>query len=201
MNPLKSLPMRRQAARLALLLLFALLASPALPLLGAEAAEGHGSPWLAFAYKVVNFAILVGFLVYFLRGPLGRFLTGSAKEAIAAFLGTRGRAEEAAAALEQQKQKIAGLENELNQMVGDARGDAENERRQMIEEAGAQAERIKAASRRQVEQEFLKARNDLRAELADRTVALAADLIRARLDDPQRERLVGEFIEQLGGRP
>ncbi len=183
------------AAALALLLV------PAAPALAAEGAaagsEEHGSPWLDFAYKVVNFAVLVGLIVYFARRPLGAFLSGSAGETLAAFIGSRKAVEEAAAELEEQKKKLAEMENELRRMTEATHADAAAERQQLIAEAEAQAHRIREQGSRQIEQEMAKARAALKMELADEVVRLAEGLIRARVDDAQHTRLVGEFIDRL----
>ncbi|MEE8396249.1 MAG: ATP synthase F0 subunit B [bacterium] len=183
------------AAALALLLV------PAAPALAAEGAaagsEEHGSPWLDFAYKVVNFAVLVGLIVYFARRPLGAFLSGSAGETLAAFIGSRKAVEEAAAELEEQKKKLAEMENELRRMTEATHADGAAERQQLVEEAEAQAHRIREQGSRQIEQEMAKARAALKMELADEVVRLAEGLIRARVDDAQHTRLVGEFIDRL----
>ncbi len=148
-------------------------------------------------YQGINLAVLLGVIIYFARKPVARFLRGSAQAAKEGYDGTRQAAEKAAAELEEQKQRIAGLEAELGRMVQATREDAETERRQLLREAEAQAERIMAQARQQVEQEMNKARSELRAQLADEAVKLAEETIKSRVDDQRRKELVSDYISSI----
>ncbi len=165
----------------------------------AFAAAGEEPPGaMDVVYQGINLAVLLGIIYYFARKPIARFFSSTAREARETYQATRRAAEEAAAALETQKTKIAGLETELKRMVEAARADAETERKQLSEEAEAQAERIRGQARLQIEQEMNKARAALREQLADEAVRLAEEIIRGRMDAGRREGLVTAYIDQLG---
>jgi len=178
------------AAALALALL-----APA-PLLAAGEA-GHGTPWLDLLYKAVNFAILVGLLVYFLRKPVAGFLVRTARDAYEGLAGARRTAAETAAEVEAQKGRLAAMEQELQRMVADARTDAGEELQRLTTAANEQAAHIRAQTAVQVEQEVRKARLALQAQVAEETVRLAEETIRQRLDGTRQAELVDRYIDNL----
>lgn len=167
---------------------------------GAAEGGGSGNPWLDLAWKAVNLAALVAVIWYFGRKPIGHMFRSAAQLAHDALEERRAQAHGAEAQLADQRRRIEGLESELERMVGEARSEARSEHERLVTEARAQAERIKASVQIQVELEFNKARKELQAELANDTVRLAEDLIRQRMDDDGRQRVVARAIDQLGAR-
>ncbi|MCH7477071.1 MAG: hypothetical protein IIA14_03095 [SAR324 cluster bacterium] len=171
----------------------------ALPALAAEeAAADHGFPWFDIAIKFLNFAILMGIILYYARKPVAGFFIGAAREIKRTLDGAREAAAQAAAERKAQQEKIENLQAELERMVAGARADAGKELEQLSAEAQAQGERIKAQTHLQVEQEMRKARVELRTQLADETVRLAEELIRRQMDETKQRDLVGDYIEQMG---
>ena len=168
----------------------------------AQAAGGGGSgnPWLDLAWKAVNLAALVALIWFFGRKPIAAMFRSAAQQAREALAGERAEAQTAAQALAEQRQRIAGLEAELQRLAGEARAEARQEHDRLVADARAQAERIKTTVQMQVEQEFNKARKELQAELAGETVRLAEEMIRQRMDDEGRRRILTRAIDQLGAR-
>lgn len=161
------------------------------------AAEAPPGP-MDLVWQGVNLAVLLAIIIYFTRKPIAAFFRGAASREKEGYDSALRESEEMAAELEAQKQKIAGLESELERMVQAAKADAEEEGRLMAQNAEAQAERIRAQARNQLEQEMSKATSALRAQLADEAVKLAEELIRSRLDDDRQQQLIAGYIEQLG---
>ena len=182
--------------RLSGLVLGLLVALPALA--EEEAAAAQGTPWLDLAISFLNFAILMGIIVYFARKPVTNFFIGAAREAKRTLEGAREAAAQADAERKAQQEKIENLQAELERMVAGARADVAKELEQLSQEAQAQGERIKAQTHLQVEQEMRKARVVLRTQLADETVRLAEELIRQQVNEGKQRELVGDYIEQLG---
>jgi F-type H+-transporting ATPase subunit b len=181
------------AATLFAALFSALLAAPP----AYAAGEAPPGP-MDLVWQGVNLTVLLAIIIYFTRKPIAAFFRGAASREKEGYDSALRESEEMAAELEAQKQKIAGLESELERMVQAARADAAEEGRLMAENAEAQAERIRAQARNQLEQEMSKATSALRAQLADEAVKLAGELIRSRLDDDRQQQLIAGYIEQLG---
>lgn len=176
----------------------ALVLLTAVPAWAAEGGGAHGDPWMELLWKAVNFLVLAGVLWYFGRKPLANMLRGAAQEARAELEARREAAHRAETDLTRQRDRITNLQAELERMAGAARGEAQAEHARLLAEARAQAERIRTTVHMQMEQEFSKARKALQAELAQQTVRLAEELIRQRMDDAGRQRIVTQAIDQLG---
>jgi F0F1-type ATP synthase membrane subunit b/b' len=168
---------------------------------GAAAAAAHGNPWLDLLWKAVNLAVLVAIVYWAARKPIATGLANLAKTTRASFVASRTSAEEVEAAMAGQKRKITGLAQDLARMVAEARADVEREKQRAQTEAQAQAAKLLAATEQQIEQEVAKARTALRAELAAQTVKLAEELIRKQVSPEEQQRLVNEYLQQLGSRP
>jgi F0F1-type ATP synthase membrane subunit b/b' len=196
---------RRRVARAgAALAAAALLATPAVLWAaeeGHEAAAAHGNPWLDLLWKAINLAVLVAIIYWAARRPIAKGLANLAKTTRDSFLATRKSAEEADAALVEQKRKITALAQDLARMVAEARADVEREKQRAQAEAQAHAAKVAEAIQQQIEQEVAKARTALRAELAAQTVKLAEELIRKQVSPEEQKRLVNEYLQQLGARP
>lgn len=116
----------------------------------------------------------------------------------------RDSLEKAEKAREEAKQAIA--ENKANmeaslrrsqELVAEARQEAERVRTQAREEARAEAKRIMDEGRRQLEVERRAVFADLRKEAAGLAISAAEQLLKKNLDEAENRKLVDEFLEQL----
>jgi len=175
----------------------AALALSALPALAASGGgESHFPKWELF-----NFAILLGVIAYFGRGPL-RELFATRRATIAADIEAASELLEAAEARNAEwEQKLAALDREAAELRDAARERAENDRERILAEAHEAAERIQRDAVASVEQELRRAQDALREEAAQLATELAAGLLRDEIGDADRDRLVDEFISQVGAEP
>lgn len=163
----------------------------------AEGGEG-GDPWMTLMWKGINFVILWAVIIFFARKPVAAMFRAAAQEARDALEGRRERARKAEEATDEQRSRIENLEAELERLLNEAREEARAEHERMVAEAHTHAERIKTSVQLQVEQSFNRARQELQADLARETVNLAEKMIRERMDDSARERIVTRAIDDLG---
>jgi len=180
--------------RRALLSLFFLLGmvAPA-----AASSEGGGGGLGDLLWPVVNLLILIAALVYFGRRPIQDFFA-SRQDRIRGDLDAAANAlAEAEARHTEWQRKLTRLDAEMDRIRKQARERAEAERKHILAEASATAERIRRDARSAVDQELRRAREELRREVAELAVELAADTLRTRVDDTDRSRLVDDFIETI----
>ncbi len=161
------------------------------------AAGGHPQSWLQAAAPYINFAILVGILVYLLRKPMKDFLMQK-REAITKMLG------EAQAAREEARRRMSELQMRMESLQGDidlirtnAEREAAAEKERLLEEARAEAQRIVEAAQMEVDGKVRLAVRDLRAYLVTEAVARAEDVIRGKLRDESHEKLIDEYVGRL----
>ena len=149
-------------------------------------------------YKSINFMILVGALAYVLRKPLAEFFR-SRTAAIEKGLDEGRKALEASQArLQAVEEKLRGLEKEIAEFKATAAQEMEAERQRLQQTSAEEAARILEAARAQTATAVRGAKVELKTYAAEKAVALAEELIRTRLDDAGRQRLVTQFVSTLG---
>jgi F-type H+-transporting ATPase subunit b len=148
-------------------------------------------------YKIINFAILVGALGYLLRKPLAEFF-GSRSASIQKSLDEGRKALEASQAqLKVVEEKLKGLEAEIAAFKASSARDMEADRQRMKQAGEEEADRILESARNQTTVAVRAAKLELKRYAAQKSVTLAEELIRARLDDSGRGRLVTQFVATI----
>ena len=171
------------------------------PAAARAAEEGHGGDPMTLFWQGLNLVILIGVIVYFGRGPLRAFM---ADRRLTIEQGIASAQHELAAAeqrLAECNQRVGALGAEIEEIKRSVRAQAENERDRLIADARSAAERIRRDAQLAVDQEGRRAREDLRAEAAEMAVRLAADLLKRKVGDAARARLVDEFVARIESAP
>jgi F-type H+-transporting ATPase subunit b len=156
-------------------------------------------PWGEIVKQVINFAILAGVLVYFLRKPLSSFLKERSellRKSIDDAAKARAEAAEKLSVIEARTAKLAG---EIAQMNAKMDAEAGAEVRNLKEAATAEIARIRAQAEFAGEQEVKKARQELRKEASILSAQAAEELVRKTLSPEDQERLVRENLEKIEG--
>jgi len=166
---------------------------------GAHQGGGVHIPWGEIVKQAINFFILAGVLVYFLRKPLSSFLKERSellRKAIDDAAKARADAAERLAAIETRTAKLA---DEIAGMNARMDVEAAAEARRLQDTAAAEISRIRAQSEFTGEQEVKKAREELRREASLLSAKAAEELVRKTLSPEDQERLVLENIEKIEG--
>lgn len=165
-----------------------------------EAAAGQpaGIPWGDILKQAVNFAILAGALVYFLRKPISSFLKERSEMLRKSIDDAASAREEAAAKLSAIETRMARLSDEVTGMNRKMDAEAKEEAHRFRDAAQAEIERIRVQTQVAADQEVKKARLELRREAAALATAAAEEIVRKTMTPEDRERLVRENIEKIG---
>ena len=166
---------------------------------GAHPGGGVHIPWGEIIKQAINFLILAGVLVYFLRKPLSSFLKERSellRKAIDDAAKARAEAAEKLAAIEARTAKLA---DEIAGMNAKMDVEAAAEARRLQETAAVEISRIRAQSEFTGEQEVKKAREELRREASLLTAQAAEEIVRKTLSPEDQERLVRENLEKIEG--
>lgn len=178
--------------------LYAVLPSAAL---ASEAA--HAEPitfmgdWLP---RLVNFALIAGLLVYFLRKPASDFFRNRTTEIGRAIEESRQARERAVAALAEMERKLKELEAETTRMIADAKDRGEKDKQALIEEGRKVASDVQAQVKAGVDIEVQKARAGLAAEAAGLAVDLAESTLKQKITKQDHDRILKEYISKVGGK-
>ena len=171
---------------------------------GTRCAEaGHGedaphaeSPW-ALVARLLNFALLVGGLVYLLRGPLSQHLATRTQQIRGDLVAARETTARATAQIAEIDRKLAALPAELEALRAQGAEEIAAEEARIRQQADAERQRLLDQTRRDVDLQVRLARRALANHAADLAVALAKDRITATIRDEDQAHLADRYVAQV----
>ena len=191
-----NISIRHALKQLALILAVTLL--PALAIAsGGEGAEGGGKAIYDLAMRVLNFAILVGVLLYFLRKPAVEAIRNSIESVHKMINEAETVRKEAEARMKEAEDRLAGVDKEIEELITHAREEAEVEKARTLSEAEAAVEKLKREAIVAIEQELKKSQDILTREAALAAVALAEKIISEKVTPEDQQNFVTEYLEKL----
>lgn len=164
---------------------------------GLEKAEEGEAPKHEAVYKVINFLLLAGGLTFLLRRPLGEFFAQRSASIRKSLEEGRKALEASQVQLTAVEEKLRHLEEQLREFKVNAAREMEAERQRLRQAAAKEAEKILQAARDQIKVSTRAARLELKVYAAQRALEMAEEIIRERLDDARRRRLVRQFLTRL----
>ncbi len=168
-----------------------------------EAAEGGHEAitfvgdWLP---RIVNFALIAGVIVYFMRKPAVEFFRNRSAEIEKALRESQEARQKAVAALAEMERKVRELESEVRTMVADAQARGEKDRASLVEEGKKASKDIQEQVKIGIDIEVQKAKADLAMEASLLAVDLAEGRIKSAIGKQDHERIVKDYISKVGGR-
>ncbi|HIK48850.1 F0F1 ATP synthase subunit B [Thermosynechococcus sp. M55_K2018_012] len=152
--------------------------------------------------NVINLAIIIGVLVYFGRGVLGKALGDRQQKIAAALAEAEERQKVAAARLVEEQQKLAQAKQEAQRIREDALARAKAAKEELIAQAKREIERLKEAASQDTTAATERAIAEIRERIAAMALAEAEKQLKARLSqNPDLQRtLVDRSIALLGGK-
>lgn len=145
----------------------------------------------------INFILLVVVLVYVFRKRVGHFFE-SRSAALEHDLEEGRKALEAARAeLAQAEEKMRRLEADIADFKASAVQERELELARLRQAGEEEGKRILESARNMIESATQAARLELKRTAANEAIALAEKMIRERLDEAGRARLVSRFLEGI----
>ena len=142
-----------------------------------EAAVDTGS-WLTTFWKVANFVLLIGALVYFLKSPVGTYFRGRHTQIRQGLADAASLRTEAESRLAEVRARLAELPGELDALTRRGREELALEERRLAEATAGARQRLLERTHRDID-----ARSQLaRRELMQHTATLAVQLARRRIE-------------------
>lgn len=163
----------------------------------AEGAEEHAEGILPTIARLLNFAILAGVLIYFLRTPLQAYLasrSGQIRQDLITAAETRAAASAQLVAIQE---KLNGLPAELDALRTRGAEDVRLERERIAQAATAERERLLEHTRREVERRLHVAHRELVEQAATLAVDVAQRRIERTMTPEDQLRLVDRYAGQL----
>ncbi|MGB3508949.1 MAG: F0F1 ATP synthase subunit B [Microcoleaceae cyanobacterium] len=165
----------------------------------ASAEEGFGLNLDILDTNVINLTILIGVLLYFGRGFLGKILSERRATIEQAIKEAEQRQQQAATKLSEQQQKLTQAQAEAQQIIANAESRAKEVKQKMLAEAEQDVERMKATASQEMDSERDKAIAQLRSITASKALARVESQIKETLDDNAQQQLIDRSLGLLGG--
>jgi F-type H+-transporting ATPase subunit b len=179
--------------RSAIIVILALLV---FPMSAALAASGKG--WVATDwFRVLNFGILAVVLFLILRKPVASALSSRIAGIKKELADLESQKEAAEKKLAEYSDKLSDLEKESEHIVADYIKQGNEAKARILKEAEASAEKLQAQARRNIEHEFDQAKKQLQAEVLEKSLAKAEELIKAKISTDDQNRLVDEYLDKV----
>jgi F-type H+-transporting ATPase subunit b len=165
---------------------------------GEEGAPAHAPGWRATdTYRVLNFAVLAGALIFLLRKPTAQALNNRIQGIAEQLKDLEAQKAEAEKQLAEYNRKFAQLEQEASSILADYQRQGEEAKARILKEAAEAAEKLKAQAQKSIQSEFEKARDDLKRDVLDQAMAQAEALIRTKITAGDQEKLVDEYLAKV----
>jgi F-type H+-transporting ATPase subunit b len=150
--------------------------------------------------RLVNFAIISIVLVYFLRKPTRDFFKNRTAEIERSLRESQEARDKAVAALNDMERKIRELEAETKGLIAEAQARGEKDKQALFEEGKKAAKDVAEQVKVGIEIEVAKAKADLAVEASLLAVDLAEGKLKSSISKQDHERIVKEYIANVGGR-
>ena len=179
----------------------------AAPTAGSAQAGGHGNaeaaahgpehPIRDLVAKLLNFGILVGVLVYFLKTPIAGYLSGRSAQIRQDLIAAADMRRTATAQLEEIQKRLSKLPEELAALKSRGEEDVRNEKIRIADTARVERERLLEQTRREIAMRLRMARRELTEYAAELAVDVAHDRIQRTITPDDQLRLVDRYTAQL----
>jgi F-type H+-transporting ATPase subunit b len=157
----------------------------------------HGEPFWVVLARLVNFAILVGVLVYFLRAPIAQYLARRSTEIRSDLVKAADARAAAAVQLAAIEEKMKALPVEIEALRRRGAEEIAAEEARIREAAAADRARLLEQARREITLQLRAAERELIRCAADLTIGLASDRIKRTISEEDRLRLVERYLAHL----
>jgi F-type H+-transporting ATPase subunit b len=163
----------------------------------AAAGEEHHEGPLQTIARLLNFALLVGVLGYFLRAPIAGHLASRSTQIRHDLVTAAEMKKTASAQLEEIARKLAALPAELETLRTRGAEDVQLEKERIAAEAAAERQRLIEQTRREIASRLQIARRELTQYAAALAVQVAEQRIKRNITVDDQIRMVDRYSSQL----
>ncbi len=148
-------------------------------------------------FRIVNFGVLAVVLIYLIRKPMAQALASRRQGIKDQLADLEKERQEAEKELAEQKQKLARLDKAVEKIVAEYVKEGEAAKARIIEEAKAVAEKLQEQANKNIAHELQRAKQQLKAEMAEEAVAMAEGIIKRNIDAKDQKRIVDEYLTKV----
>ena len=151
------------------------------------------------AWKFLNLAIFIAFLIYVLKKPLSQAFKEKREIIRAELIKAEQEKQAALEKLTSVEAKLTSLENDKQAVLEQARHEADTAKAHLASQTDVDIQKLREQTDGEIARIGQIARNDLRRFSAQESIRLAEEKLRARIDGASDARLVRASISEIGG--
>lgn len=145
-------------------------------------------------WEIVSFAVLLFILAKYAFPPIIETLDARERKIRESIESAERRSAEAERRMAEYEAKMKASAKEAEEMIAQAKARAQQMKEENERQLSADAERIKAAAAREIEQERRKALDDVRRHVGELALQVAGKVLERSLTDADHKRLADESL-------
>lgn len=99
---------------------------------------------------------------------------------------------------QQYDDKMSQAGSQANEIIKNARDQAEIEKSEIIQSAKDQAENLQRAAREEIERDKRKAQDEMKSAITDVALAAASSILQSEVDENKQKQVIDDLIDQAG---
>ncbi|WP_445488871.1 F0F1 ATP synthase subunit B [Niallia sp. 03133] len=164
----------------------------------AEAASHEGINGGDILFQLVIFIVLLALLKKVAWGPLMGIMKQREEFVANEIASAEKSRKEAANTLEEQRALLKEARVEAQNLIEKAKAQGDAQRELIIADAKKEAERVKSAALLEIDQQKEKAVAAIRDQVSSLSVLIASKVIEKELTDQDQEKLINDYIQEVG---
>ncbi len=150
-----------------------------------------------FAWRIVNFAILLYILYKLMWKKMKSFFAGRREGIQASLEEAEVVKADAEKKFKEYDEKIKKAEEEIQGISAMIKAQGEEEKKRIIADAERASVKMKEDAKARMEQELKKAKNELRLEASELAVQMAEDILKKKVTKEDHEGMVREYLDRM----
>lgn len=195
--------LRRVLSRVLILFLIIMALSCVNGIASGSSDDGHGAApskgWVATDwYRVLNFAVLATILFYIARKiQVPKLVNGRIEKIQSSLDDLETLKKDAEKRLAECNEKLYALDKEAEKIIAAYIQQGNEAKDKILKEAEAASEKLKLQARKNIQHEFEKARSKLEAEIFEKAIIKAEELIKSKITVEDQDQLVNEYLDKV----
>jgi F-type H+-transporting ATPase subunit b len=148
--------------------------------------------------RFMNFAVLLGILLYFGAKPIAASLSGRKNKIKNDIEDLEAKKTEAEKSFKEFEAKLASIEAEIDTIVEKAVAQAEVEKGRILERAEQAAADIQRQAELAIQHEIMEAKRTLKNDIADQAAVMAEELIKKNLTAADQVSIIENYLVKVG---
>ncbi|MGG3032773.1 F0F1 ATP synthase subunit B [Bacillus stercoris] len=149
-------------------------------------------------FQLLAMLILLALLKKYALGPLLNIMKQREDHIAGEITSAEEKNKEAQQLIEEQRVLLKEARQESHTLIENAKKLGEKQKEEIIQAARAESERLKEAARTEIVKEKEQAVSALREQVASLSVMIASKVIEKELDEQSQEKLIQDYLKEVG---